>query len=158
MTALGLRGVMPCRTQPHSRKPSSLLTSSYPHSRPALMPEVMVFSRTHPHSTAFNPHSWHFLQKKLSYRETAHLRVGTSLAFALLAPTLPKLSQKPRSSAAPEEFPPHILPRGEMPGLRGKRLTRLHISLAKEVILQEIAPLLSTLLWHRPRWNQTEAR
>ena len=35
--------------------------------------------RTHPHSTDLNPHSWRISQKKLSYQETAHLRVGTSL-------------------------------------------------------------------------------
>ena len=144
---------MSCRTQPHSRQTAHCsplpVRTHAPHSCqkwwyfPALI-------RTQPALMAFST-------KKLSYRKTEHLRVGNSVAFALLAPTLPELSQKPRRSAAPEEFPLHILPRGEMPGQRGQRLTRLHISLAKEVILQEIAPLLSTLLWHRPRWNQTEA-
>ena len=156
MTALGLRGVsLAALNRTHDKKLTAHLFLS------ALMPRPHARSDDiFQHSSALNrtqPALMAFSTKTLSYRQTAHVRVGPSLAFALLAPTLPELSQKPRSSAAPEEFPLHILPRGEMPGQRGQRLTCLHISLAKEVIPQEIAPLLSTLLWHRPRWNQTEA-
>ena len=59
---------------------SSHLTSSCPHSCPALRPEVIDFSRTHPHSTRTHG----VFHEKLSYRETAHLRgiISTSLRLA----------------------------------------------------------------------------
>ena len=67
---------------PHSTaltKTSSHLTSSCPHSCPALRPEVIDFF---PHSSALNrtqPALMANFTKKLAYQETAHLRVGTSL-------------------------------------------------------------------------------